>query len=213
MKINSAVASAGRLELISLLLGTIGAIVAGVFVAWQYAPLAGWDLAGLLYLIWLWASLYKLDHNQTAVLAMREDPGRGASDVLLILASVFSLAAVFVLIFQAGSQSGQTKIIGGALGLLSVAISWAVVHSVYSLKYARLFYKNNGGIDFYSTTPPSFSDFAYIAFTIGMTFQVSDNNFTSNAFRRTALRHALLAFLFGTIILGSVINFIVGLGK
>lgn len=209
----SLIASAGKLELISLLVGIIGAVLAGVFISWKYAPLVGWDIAGLMYLVCLWTALFGLGHEQTAALALREDPGRAASDVLLIFASVFSLAAVGVLIFQAGNESGSLKIIHGGLGLVSVVISWAVVHSVYSLKYARMFYKNKGGIDFYSAIPPRYSDFAYAAFTVGMTFQISDNNFTTNEFRRTALRHALLSFLFGTIILGSAINFIAGLGK
>ena len=209
----SLIASAGKLELIALLVGIVGAVLAGVFISWKYAPLVGWDIAGLTYLVCLWTALFGLSHEQTAALATREDPGRGVSDVLLVFASVFSLAAVGVLIFQAGNENGVLKITHGLLGFLSVVISWAVVHTVYSLKYARVYYKNKGGIDFYSTIPPRYSDFVYAAFTVGMTFQISDNNFTTNEFRRIAFRHALLSFLFGTIILGSAINFIASLGK
>lgn len=207
------IASAGRLELTSLAAGIIAAVLAGVFISWRYAPLVGWDVAGLTYFIWVFCALHGLDPQQTSDLAVREDPGRGVADLLLVLASVFSLAAVGVLIFQTGDAAGMARISQGSLGFLSVVISWAVVHTVYSLKYARLYYKNKGGIDFYSAIPPRYSDFAYIAFTIGMTFQVSDNNFTSNEFRRVALRHALLAFLFGTVILGSAINLIANLGR
>ena len=213
MKMSLLTASAGKLELVSLGVGIVAALLAGIFVSWRYAPLTGWDVAGITYLVWVWNSLHHLSPEQTSELAAREDPGRKASDLLLLLASMFSLVAVGVLLLQTGNTNGLDKIAQSALALISVVISWALVHTVYALKYARMYYKNNGGIDFYSKVPPSYSDFAYIAFTIGMTFQVSDNNFTTNKFRRTALRHALLAFLFGTIILGTTINFIAGLGK
>ncbi|HEV7424435.1 MAG TPA: DUF1345 domain-containing protein, partial [Candidatus Paceibacterota bacterium] len=74
-------------------------------------------------------------------------------------------------------------------------------------------YKNNGGIDFNNNLPPAYSDFVYLALSIGMTFQVSDTSLKSNEFRRLALRHALISYLFGTVIVATTINLIVGLGK
>jgi uncharacterized membrane protein len=157
--------------------------------------------------------LHGRNPEETARLAKREDPTHAAADILLVFASIASLAAVGALLVESGNAMGIAKTILIALGLVSVILSWLMVHTVYMLKYARMYYKNDRGIDFYSDIPPRYSDFAYVAFTIGMTFQVSDNNFETNEFRRTALRHALLSFLFGTIILASVINFIAGLGK
>jgi uncharacterized membrane protein len=54
-------------------------------------------------------------------------------------------------------------------------------------------------------------DFAYLAFTIGMTFQVSDTNLTAKPIRRTALRHALISYLFGAVIVALVINIVASL--
>jgi uncharacterized membrane protein len=71
---------------------------------------------------------------------------------------------------------------------------------------------HDGGIDFNQTTPPRYLDFAYLAFTIGMTFQVSDTDLKTPAIRATALRHALLSYLFGAVVLASTINLIAGLG-
>jgi uncharacterized membrane protein len=208
----SAVSASTRV-IACLLCGIVAAWFTGTSASWKYAPLAGWDTAAIVFLIWIYISLYGRDAEETAQLAKREDPSHPLADVLLVCASVASLAAVGALLIQAGSAAGGQKVALIALALMSIVISWFIVHTIYALKYARLYYKNDGGIDFYTSTPPRYSDFAYVAFTIGMTFQISDNNFENNDFRRTALRHALLSFLFGTVILATVINFIAGLGK
>jgi len=88
------------------------------------------------------------------------------------------------------------------------------VHTVFALRYARLFYADPpGGIDFknHGTEPPDYRDFAYVAFTIGMTFQVSDTDIQSRIVRRTVLRHALLSFFFGAVILATTVNVIASL--
>lgn len=91
-------------------------------------------------------------------------------------------------------------------------MSWTVLHTVSLLHYARLYYTApEGGVDFNSDEPPEYSDFAYLAFTIGMTCQVSDTNLTSEPMRRAALGHALLSFVFGTFILAMTINAVAGL--
>lgn len=69
-----------------------------------------------------------------------------------------------------------------------------------------------GGIDFNTPDPPAYRDFAYLALTVGMTFQVSDTNLQSRDMRSTALRHALLSYLLGAIILAAAVNLIAGLG-
>jgi len=93
-------------------------------------------------------------------------------------------------------------------------LSWAVVHTVYTLRYAAAYYgEPAGGIGFNGGEPPSYRDFAYLAFTIGMTFQVSDTALQTTALRRTALRHALLSYLFGTGILAVTINLVAGLRR
>jgi uncharacterized membrane protein len=94
-----------------------------------------------------------------------------------------------------------------------VGLSWLLVHTVYTLRYAMLYYAGrDGGIDFNQTTSPRYSDFAYLAFTLGMTFQVSDTDLKTPAIRATALRHALLSYLFGAVIVATMINLVAGLG-
>ena len=85
---------------------------------------------------------------------------------------------------------------------------------MYTLRYARLYYSGHaGGIDFNQTADPDYRDFAYLSFTIGMTFQVSDTNIQSQQIRRTALRHAWLAFPMGAVIIATTINVVAGLAK
>jgi uncharacterized membrane protein len=96
-----------------------------------------------------------------------------------------------------------------AVGILSVLFSWPAVHNVFTLVYARLYYGDEvGGIDFNDEDRPDYVDFAYLAFTIGMTFQVSDTDLTAKAVRRAALRHALVSYLFGAVIVALVINIV-----
>jgi uncharacterized membrane protein len=86
-----------------------------------------------------------------------------------------------------------------------------VVHVVFVLRYADVFYRNGGGIDFSEEDRPDYRDFAYVAFTIGMTYQVSDTGLTSQPIRRLAIKHALLSFVFGTAIIAVTINVVAGL--
>ena len=91
-------------------------------------------------------------------------------------------------------------------------VSWGVVHTVFTLRYAALYYHGeDGGVDFNEDDKPCYRDFAYLAFTIGMTYQVSDTDLTSKAVRHTALRHALLSYLLGTVIIAATINLAAGL--
>jgi uncharacterized membrane protein len=91
--------------------------------------------------------------------------------------------------------------------VVSVALTWGLVHTVFTLRYARTYYRPPvGGIDFNEDDPPTYLDFAYLALTIAMTFQVSDTNLTTKSMRRIALAHALLSYLYGAVIIALVIN-------
>lgn len=129
------------------------------------------------------------------------------ADVLLLSAAVASLIAVALVLMCAGHTQGATELLRIGLGLVSVVVSWILVHTIFTLRYAHLYYiGEDGGVDFNQAEPPAYVDFGYLAFTIGMTFQVSDTPLQSRAFRRTALRHALLSYLFGTGILATTIK-------
>lgn len=197
---------------ISAIIGIIAAAVVTCLDFAKFAPLAAWDVSIIIYVVWIWSTVLTLNPSDTKSHAVREDPGKAISDVLLLFASIVSLVAVIFLIAQAGHASGITKTIDIVLGLISVIVSWFLVHTTYALKYARLYYKYpSGGVDFNEDDLPKYTDFAYLAFTTGMTSQVSDTNIKTKEIRSTALKHSLLSFLFNTIIIASTINAMVSL--
>lgn len=196
-----------------LLAGLCVAIVTGAAGAWDYAPLVGWDSAALVFTVWVWLAIRPMGSSETARHATREDPGRAVTDLIVLIASVASLGAVGFVLVKASAASGEQRSLIAGLGVGSVALSWFTVHMLYTLRYARLYYTGDGGgVSFNQDAPPCYLDFAYVAFTIGMTFQVSDTDLEAPAIRHSALRHALLSYLFGAVILAATINLIAGLG-
>ena len=195
----------------SVAAGTAAGVLASLAGApWPFAPPIGWITGGAVYLVWMWITLWSMDAPTTAKHAVREDPGRAAMDVLVLTAAVASLAAVALLL----TSSGPNPDARAALSVGSVGVAWAAVHTTFAVRYARLYYAGpDGGIDFNSDEPPAYTDFAYLAFTIGMTFQVSDTAIGAKAIRSTALRHGLLSFLFGTVVIATTINLLAGLGR
>jgi uncharacterized membrane protein len=194
--------------------GSLIALVVAVVGPWWLVPLSGWDIAALTFLTWIWHSLWPLDPNATAKQARRENPRRGAADGLLLGASIASLIAVGLVLVRAGHSAGLTKGLLVGLTVVSVVLAWSVVHTVFTLRYAKLYYEEKpGGVNFNEEEPPCYIDFAYLALTIGMTFQVSDTNLQTKNIRRTALRHALLSYMFGALIIATTINLIAGLSK
>jgi uncharacterized membrane protein len=201
-------ASVGLRILVAVPLGMGAAIVVGLTAGWPFAPAAGWIVAAVAYLIWTWLIVGRLDAVQTAQHATRygeDDSTPWIIDLTVLMASVASLAGVGYLL-AAESTGGVSAAVVGAL---SVAAAWVTVHTVYMLRYARLYYTGDeGGIDFNESEGyrPDYGDFAYLAFTLGMTYQVSDTDLTDRQIRMAALRHALLSFLLGAIVLAIVIN-------
>ncbi|HET7320593.1 MAG TPA: DUF1345 domain-containing protein [Candidatus Saccharimonadales bacterium] len=215
MKNSSVSEASARMRVsIAILCGLIAAVVTVVAGQWKLAPLIGWDAAAITYILWVWLTVWPMDEKQTADHALVEDPTRTTSEFTLLGASVASLGALAVVLVKASSAAGSTKALLAGLGIASVILSWIVVHTIYVLRYAVLYYgEPRGGVDFGGEKQPAYADFAYLAFTIGMTFQVSDTGFNNRAFRKLALRHAMLAYVFGTLIVATTINLIAGLNK
>ncbi|SDY86046.1 Uncharacterized membrane protein [Herbiconiux ginsengi] len=195
-------------------MGAVGLAVAAASALLGYiqvAAIAGWGAACVVYLLWIWSKVGTMDARETEEHAFREDPTRTVSDVLLILASIASVVVViYVLVLSNGSAGVERDVLSG-IAVLSVVLSWCLVHTLYTLRYAVVYYSGTrGGVSFNQDELPRYADFAYLAFTLGMTYQVSDTNLTSSAIRMTALRHALLSYLFGSVILASLVNLLAG---
>jgi uncharacterized membrane protein len=193
-------------------LGVTVAVAVGNTLGWRFA-LVGWIAAAGVYVAWTRFILRGMDAEQTRKWATREDPTRWVADVVVLWASVASLGGVAYVV-AAGSHSGAVALAAAVVGVLTVAASWLAVHTLFTVHYARLYYSGEpGGINFHDPEPPRFRDFAYVAFTVGMTFQVADTEICLTSIRATVLRHALLSYLLGAVVLAVTINLIAGLGS
>lgn len=195
-------------------IGVVAAAIAAFFVPWQLTLLIGWDVTAVVMLATIWGSVVRFSAEQTAQFATEEDNSRAGTQLTLLGAAVVSLIGVLFAFLKANSGDRSLETVLETMGIVTIACSWALVHTVFALRYAHIYYRSRppGGIDFkMKDVLPDYRDFAYTAFTVGMTFQVSDTDITSQDMRRAVLRHALLSFLFGAVILATTINVIAGL--
>ena len=198
----------------ALVAGGIAAVIVGRFAAWQAALLFFWVAAAVSWVVPMWITVLRLDVEDAQRYATREDPHGAMADLLLLSASMAALGAVILGIIKAsGAKDGQRTLLLAA-GIAAIVASWGVVHTVFALRYAGIYYDGiDGGVDFHDDAAPVYADFAYVAFTIGMTYQVSDTDLVTKAMRHTALRHALLSYVLGTVIIAATINVAAGLVK
>jgi uncharacterized membrane protein len=176
--------------------------------------IAAWDGAALAMTVMAWAFIWRAPPARTRAWAASTDPGRLLIGGFVIVASAFSLLATGYAL-----RGARTCPLGGrdlflGLGLLAVAAAWLLTHTMYTLRYAHLYYRDGvereGGLNFPGSGHPAYVDFAYYAFTVGMCFQVSDVTITNPRLRRETLLHAMLSFLYNTVILAVALNIAIG---
>ena len=196
----------------SIAFGATLALALALGAAWPVAVSGAWGVAARLIGLAIWPQILRMDAARTKANARDEDFSRVSADLVLLVASVASLIAIFYLVDEAGQRHGVAKLVLAILAVTVVVLSWLLVQTVYTVRYGDLYYGDPiGGIDFNDGGDPDYHDFLYLAFTIGMTYQVSDTNLGTKALRRTAIRHAFLSFVFVTVILAVTINVVASL--
>jgi uncharacterized membrane protein len=208
-------APAMRRALTILIAGLIVAVILLPFTTWGLAVTGGWNAAALAFLLSTWPIVIRADSSRAPQFASREDDTEGSARVLLLGASVASLLGAGYALHLAGEQSGAPRLLLVGAAVLTVVLSWALINTVYTLRYAdQHFRSRRGGIAFGTEDGqqhPGYRDFAYVAFTIGMTYQVSDTALRDPRIRRTVLAHAILSYVFGVVIVAGSVNLISGL--
>jgi uncharacterized membrane protein len=195
----------------------IVAIIAGVILFFllpssidrTLRALAAWDLAVLVLVAEGWAIIISTDAEEMRQRAISEDPGKAAIFAISFGASAISLGLAVLVIGTSTFIDRRDIWLRTSLGLGAILGAWLLLHTAYTLHYARLYYATGptcGGINF--TEPPDAFDFAYLAFGIGMTFQVAEITPTNRGMRRAVLRHELISFAYNTAILALVVNII-----
>jgi uncharacterized membrane protein len=208
-------APAMRRAVVVSAIGLLVVVVLVWFLPWGLAVVVGWDAAALAFLLSIWPIILRADAAHAAQIATGEDETRGSAAVLLVGASVASLLGVGFALDLAGRQGGPVRVLLIGVAVLTVVVSWTVVNTVYALRYADLhFSSREAGIAFGDPDgqeQPTYRDFAYVAFTIGMCYQVSDTTVRDQRIRTTVLAHAFLSYLFGVVIVAGSVNLIAGL--
>jgi uncharacterized membrane protein len=199
--------------LVCVVIGVVGALLANGH-AWPFRLLLGWDVGALALLSLIWLTVLTKDPQETRCRAASADPGRTATWVLVLITSGFSFfAGAFVLKNLHNTHLAPEP---GLLPLclLSVILAWSLTHTSYTLRYAHLYYRDDqegeGGLVFPGDRAPDDFDFAYFSYTVGMCFQVSDVAVSSPQIRRAVLGHAVLSFVYNTVILALALNLFFG---
>jgi uncharacterized membrane protein len=195
--------------------GVEGVAVGGVvafFAPWQLAVLTGWCFAATVLMVWITGEIRQADAARTREWAAPEDNSHRGASLVITVAAIVSLVAMACGLVKARQVGQPWEALLTVASLLTVALSWCVVHTMYGLRYAHLYYRGHpGGIDFHDEDgEPDYGDFMYFAFTIGMSFAVSDPEVTDRHIRRVITGHALVSYLLGAVIVGLTINVMAG---
>ena len=180
----------------------------------ESAGIAAWDGFAVVILALDWATMLATPQRKIRQLAQQQDLSRFLVFLFVVVTACAALFAVGFLV-SVKKNPGRHFTVHLMLTLVTVIVSWTLVHTVYGLRYAHAFYGDSdepgvnqhaGGLIFPGNLPPDYFDFAYFSFVVGMTCQVSDVQITSRRMRRIALFHGILSFGFNTMILALLIN-------
>jgi uncharacterized membrane protein len=191
----------------------IGLAVAGglsSFAPWPLAAVGGWDAAAFIFVIVVWHLTAPATGTDTERLANRPDHTIGSATVVLLTLSTVSLVGAGSALHMASHRSGAERGWLITFAAATVALSWTMLNTIYMVRYAHLYYMPAAPAvvfgDPESPEKPNYRDFAYLSFTIGMTYQVSDTSLRNRSTRNTVLTHAVLAYVFGVVILAGAVN-------
>jgi uncharacterized membrane protein len=205
-----------------LVLAVIATIVAFLLAPHNFRPLTralvAWDSGSVILLLLAWSVIVTAHPRQIKKRAQTQDANRVVVAVLVVCAACAALFAVAFLLGTSKNLPSQQVGLHIALAVVTMICSWLLLHTAFTLRYAHYYYRppepsthegaHAGGLDFPSEEHPDYCDFAYFAFVIGMTFQVSDVAIKSRLIRRVVLIHSLLSFAFYTLIVALSINII-----
>ena len=177
--------------------------------SWLESLTMGFDCAAIAFLL----SLLPLLRNfSVAEMRRHADQNDANRTLILIVSTLLALVVLAAISGELAAARGGDRLAMGKL-LLTLALAWLFANSVYALHYAHAFYfgsgghgDHRGGIEFPGTKAPEYADFAYFAFTLGMTFQTSDVQITAPDVRRLVLVHGLVAFAFNIGVIAFTIN-------
>lgn len=177
----------------------------------------------LVSILMSWVTILSSHPAEVKKEVYAQDSSRTLIFLFTLTAAFASLFAILILLQSSSQTSSQANLDGHILlSLACVISSWWLVHTIFTMRYAHLYYRSlrkedkgevrkSAGLDFPDDDQPDYLDFTYFSFVLGMTFQVSDVTITSKEIRRLVLVHSLLSFAFNTVIVAFSINIVSGL--
>ncbi len=177
-----------------------------------------WDFFCVSMIIISWITFLTSSGNQLHLLAKKEDESLPVIFLIIVVSVCFSLFGTVILLMNKDINFID-KELSSVVSLLGVGLSWFLLHTIFAMRYAHLYYEHDnktsdtysGGLDFPNEKIPDYVDFAYFSFVIGMTFQVSDVSISSRSLRRLVLMHSIISFVFNAIIVALTISIIANL--
>ena len=168
--------------------------------------LISWDIFVTLYLVLAYAMMFRSGLAHIRRNAVLQDDGRF---LILLVAATGAFASIAAIVFELSASHRTAPQL--ALATVTIALSWAVIHTTFALHYAHDYYRGAkpGGLQFPSGDQhdhADYWDFVYFSFVIGMTAQVSDVGITDKTLRRTATAHGIISFIFNTALLALMVN-------
>jgi uncharacterized membrane protein len=175
-----------------------------------------WNVGVTLLLALIATMMWQAKPHETLRRARKEE----TSNIVILLVTILTVAGALVAITY-----GLPKTIGVSRkvhafdicqSVAGVFLAWLLIHTMYSLHYAKLYYSEIDGAGENAfkkglTFPGNkdvvdYWDFVYYSFTIAMCFQTSDVTVTSPYMRRLTIFHAIVSYLFALAILGLLLD-------
>ncbi|MEU6857556.1 DUF1345 domain-containing protein [Glycomyces sp. NPDC046736] len=192
---------------LALVVGVATGFATGLVANPALGVLVGIALAAGAFAVAGWIALWPMDAEATERNVTREDLRPFADEVLVVALALGGLGGIVTLLLLGDDA---TAFLAAATALLGVFLCWAALHLMYATRYAEIYYAGGGGIDFNTDDPPAYRDFFYFSYNLGMTYQVSDTDVSDSKIRAVALRHCLISYVFGAVILATTINLVAG---
>jgi uncharacterized membrane protein len=191
---------------VAIAIGTVTFLLLPASLRMVTRLLVGWDAFVAVYLALAYVMMLRKEHDHIKRNAVLQDDGR---ILILLVTQLGALASIAAIVFELGASNKSAS--GLTLAVITIALSWTMVHTTFALHYAHDYYRGAkpGGLQFPSgdsKEKPDYWDFTYFSFVIGMTAQVSDVGITDKVIRRTATVHGIISFVFNTALLALMVN-------
>ena len=184
--------------------------------------LYAWILFAVVVLLFAWTTIFVNNTATIGAVVSEQDNSPLVTFLFIVTAAFISLFAIIALLQGLPHYNKVGLTLHILLSGIAVFLSWVLIHTLFTLRYAHLYYSYPtqtekeqqqpcGGLLFPGDEPPDLLDFAYFSFVLGMAFQVSDVAVSSKRIRRLVMVHGFLSFVYNTVIVAFTINILSGI--